>query len=164
MSFENRKAVFKVSLPSFLCLTWQTVNHLFWASLVAQMVKHLSAVQETQVQSLGWEDLLEKEMAAHCRTLAWKIPWMQKPGRLQSMGSQRVRHNWQLWWSASRSSMSDSLWPHELNNNTHTHSGLSLFIKNTSLLKLSSKHVHKSDTLLLFSHSVVSASLLPHGL
>jgi len=46
---------------------------------------------ETQVQSLGWEDPLEKEMAAHCRTLAWKIPWMEEPGRLQSMGSQGDR-------------------------------------------------------------------------
>ena len=51
------------------------------------MVKCLSAMQETQVQSLGWEDPLEKEMAAHSSTLAWKIPWVEEPGRLQSMGS-----------------------------------------------------------------------------
>ena len=57
------------------------------------MVKHLSAMQETQVQSLGWEDPLEKEMAAHSSTLAWKIPWTEKPGRLQSMGLQRVGHD-----------------------------------------------------------------------
>ena len=62
-------------------------------SLVAQMVKHLTAMQETQVRSLGWEDPLEKEMATHSSTLAWKIPWREDPGRLQSMGSQRVRHN-----------------------------------------------------------------------
>ena len=93
MSFENRKACFQ-NLPSIITMFDLTnCYHLFWASLVAQMVKHLSAVWETQVQSLGWEDLLEKEMAAHSSTLAWKIPWMQKPGRLQSMGSQRVRHN-----------------------------------------------------------------------
>ena len=49
---------------------------------------------ETQVQSLGWEDPLEKQMAAHCRTLAWKIPWMEEPGRLQSMGLWRVGHDW----------------------------------------------------------------------
>ena len=61
-----------------------------WTSLVAQMVKRLSAMQETRVQSLGWEDPLEKEMAAHSSTLAWKIPWMEEPGRLQSMGLQRV--------------------------------------------------------------------------
>ena len=63
------------------------------ASLVAQMVKHLSAMQDTWVQSLDWEDPLEKEMASHSSILAWKIPWMEEPGRLQSTGSQRVRHD-----------------------------------------------------------------------
>ena len=63
------------------------------ASLMAQTVKYLSAMLETQVQSLGWEDLLEKEMATHSNTLAWKIPWTEEPGRLQSMGLQRVRHD-----------------------------------------------------------------------
>ena len=63
------------------------------ASLVAQMVEHLSAVQETWVRSLGWEDPLEKEMAAHSIILAWKIPWMEEPGGLQSMGLQRVEHD-----------------------------------------------------------------------
>ena len=62
-------------------------------SLVAQMVKRLPAMWETQVQSLGWEDTLEKEMATHFSTLAWKIPWTEEPGRLQSMGSQRVGHD-----------------------------------------------------------------------
>ena len=65
-----------------------------WASLVAQMVKRLSAMQETRVWSLGWEDPLEKEMAAHSSILAWKIPWTAEPGRLPSMGSQRVGHDW----------------------------------------------------------------------
>ena len=65
-----------------------------WASLVAQMVKRLPTMRETWVQSLGLEDLVEKEMATHSSTLAWKIPWTEEPGRLQSMGSQRVRHNW----------------------------------------------------------------------
>ena len=55
------------------------------------MVKSLPAMQETGVQSLGWEDALEKEMATHSSTLAWKIPQTEEPGRLQSMGSQRVR-------------------------------------------------------------------------
>ena len=64
-----------------------------WASLVAQTVKHLPAVRETRVQSLGWEDPLEKEMAPHSSTLAWKIPWTEEPGGLQSVGSQRVGHN-----------------------------------------------------------------------
>ena len=53
-----------------------------------------AAVREAQVQSLGWEDPLEKEMPTHSSTLAWKIPWTEEPGRLQSMGSQRVRHDW----------------------------------------------------------------------
>ena len=64
-----------------------------WTSLVAQMVKNLPAIQETWVQSLGWEDPLEKEMATHSSILAWIIPWTEEPGRLQSMGLQRVRHN-----------------------------------------------------------------------
>ena len=60
---------------------------------MAQTVKHLPTMWETQVQSLGWEDLLEKEMAIHSSTLAWKIPWMKEHGGLQSMGLQRVRHD-----------------------------------------------------------------------
>ena len=64
-----------------------------WASLVAQRVKRLPAMQETWVRSLGQEDPLEKEMATHSSTLAWNIPWTEKPGRLQSMGSQRVGHD-----------------------------------------------------------------------
>ena len=65
-----------------------------WTSLVAQMVKRLPTMWETRVQSLGQEDILEKEMATHSSNLAWKIPWTEKPGRLQSMGSQRVVHDW----------------------------------------------------------------------
>ena len=57
------------------------------------MVKRLPAMQETQVRSLGREDPLEKEMATYSSTLTWKIPWTEEPGRLQSMGSQRVRHD-----------------------------------------------------------------------
>ena len=64
-----------------------------WASLVAQMVKPLPTMRETQVQSLDSEDPLEKEMATHSSTLAWKIPWTEEPGRLQSMGSRRVGHD-----------------------------------------------------------------------
>ena len=60
---------------------------------MAQMVKRLPAMQEIRVRSLGQEDPLEKEMATHSSTLAWKIPWMEEPGRLQSMGSKRVGHN-----------------------------------------------------------------------
>ena len=62
--------------------------------LVTQMVKNLPAVQETQVWSLSWEDPLEKGMATHSSILAWRIPWTENPGRLQSMGSQRIGHDW----------------------------------------------------------------------
>ena len=60
---------------------------------MAQMVKRLPVVRETRVQSLGWEDPLEKKMVTHSSTLAWKIPWTEEPGGLQSMGSQRVGHD-----------------------------------------------------------------------
>ena len=65
-----------------------------WASLVAQRLKHLPAMRESWVRSLGWEDPLEKEMATHSSILAWRIPWTEEPGGLQSTGSQKVRHNW----------------------------------------------------------------------
>ena len=71
-----------VELPSLKC-----------ASQVAQMVKNLPAMWETQVRCLGQEDLLEKEIATHSSTLAWKIPWTEERGRLQSLGSQSVGHN-----------------------------------------------------------------------
>ena len=61
-----------------------------WASLVAQTLKNPPAVQKTWVQSLGWEDPLEKGMAVHSSVLAWGITWTEEPGRLQSMGSQRA--------------------------------------------------------------------------
>ena len=60
---------------------------------MAQTVKHLPTTRETRVQSLGQEDLLEMEMVTHSSILAWKIPWTEKPGRLQAMGSRRVRHD-----------------------------------------------------------------------
>ena len=80
----NRSFVFKLK-----CLIENIKN----ASLVAQTLKCLSTMQGTRVQSLVWEDPLEKEMAIHSSTIAWKIPWTEEPGRLQSMGSQRVRHD-----------------------------------------------------------------------
>ena len=71
-----------------------TLKHIIeYTSLVAQMVKRLPAMQETRVQSLGWENPLEKEITTHSSILVWKIPWVEEPGRLQSMGSQRVGHN-----------------------------------------------------------------------
>ena len=69
---------------------WVCAQPVFLTSLVAQAVKRLPTMWETRVPSLGWEDPLEKEMATHSSTLAWKIPWTEEPGRLQSMGSQRA--------------------------------------------------------------------------
>ena len=63
------------------------------ASVMAQLVKNLRAMRETWIQFLGWEDPLEKGMAIHSSILAWRISWTEEPGRLQSMGLQRVRHN-----------------------------------------------------------------------
>ena len=88
-----------------ICLLHQSINLLIqqifgstiWEdplSEVAQMVKHLPAMWEAQVQPLGCEDPLEKEMATHSSTLGWKIPWTEEPGRLQSMRLQRVRRDW----------------------------------------------------------------------
>ena len=86
----------------FLALTSRNLSYIYLlnkrdakrnTSLVAQRVKRLLTTWETWVQSLGWEDPLEKEMATHSNTLAWKIPWTEEPGRLLSMGSQRVGHD-----------------------------------------------------------------------
>ena len=79
-------------LHSLLPLIYHA-SGLFLTSQVAQTVKRLPTTLETWVRSLGWEDLLEKEMATHSSILAWKIPWTEEPGRLQSMGLQRVRHD-----------------------------------------------------------------------
>ena len=86
----------------FLALTSRNLSYIYLlnkryakrnTSLVAQRVKRLLTTWETWVQSLGWEDPLEKEMATQSSILAWKIPWTEEPGRLQSMGSQRVGHD-----------------------------------------------------------------------
>ena len=79
-------------LPRLL-LSIPLSKDIWGASLVAQMVKRLSTMRETWVQSLGWEDPLEKEMAIRSSTIAWKIPWTEEPGRLQSTGLQRVGHD-----------------------------------------------------------------------
>ena len=93
------------SLASTLCLCSRPLidvsdpkgkNHYpqrAWASLVAQMVKYLPTIQETQVQSLDREDPLEEEMATHSSILAWRIPWTEEPGGLQFLGWQRLRHD-----------------------------------------------------------------------
>ena len=69
------------------------LKHMIWLPLVVQMVKNLPTVQETQVQSLGQEDPLEKGMASHSNILVWENPWTEDPGEIQFMGSQRVGHN-----------------------------------------------------------------------
>ena len=109
---ESEKAVLKLNIQKAKIMasspinSWQidgktmeTVTGFIFlgyqiTSLVAQMVKCLSTMRETWVRSLGREDPLEKEMAIHSSTIAWKIPWTEEPGRLQSMGSQRVGHDW----------------------------------------------------------------------
>ena len=80
------------SSPSSLCILHMLF--LWLSSLVTQMVKNLSAMQETPVWSLGREDPLEKKMATHSSILVWRIPWTEDPGGLQLMGSQRVGHDW----------------------------------------------------------------------
>ena len=73
--------------------SWETPCQTNRISLVVQTGKNLPAMQETHIQSLGWEDPLEKGMATHSKILAWRIPWTEDPGRLQSTESQRARHN-----------------------------------------------------------------------
>ena len=95
-SLKHSLYVWKFSVHVQLKPSLENFEHHFasvWASLVAQRVKRLPAMWETWVQSLDQEDLLEKEKAIHSSTLAWKIPWTDKPGRLQSIGLQRVRHD-----------------------------------------------------------------------
>ena len=87
-------SIYTFEKPDFQSASWFTLCQLQCSSLVAHMVKCLPVMQNTQVQSLGQEDPLEKEMAIHSSTLAWKILWTEEPGRLPSMGSQRVRHDW----------------------------------------------------------------------
>ena len=91
-NFNFREYVFVLN-NFFLVLT--LFSSVLLTSLVAQTVKCLLTMQETWVQSLGQEDPLEKEIATHSSTLAWKIPWTEEHGRLQSMGSQRVGHEWE---------------------------------------------------------------------
>ena len=120
----------KEMLSRLLIDTWVWIgiggrHYASWASLVAQLVKNLPVMQETWVQSLGQEDPLENIMAAHSSILAWRIPWTEEPGRLQSMGLQRVGHDWvtfTLCWlykigsevSESHSVVSNSLRSHGL--------------------------------------------------
>ena len=81
---------FNQEISAMVWLNLKIIVHFIRASLVAQMVKNLPAMQETQVQSLGWEDTLEKRMATHSSILAWRIPRTEEPGGLQSVGLRRV--------------------------------------------------------------------------
>ena len=83
--------IFSEYYVNFLCFVWYDTSSFTLLLLVAQTVRHLPAMWETWIRSPGWEDPLEKELATHSSTLAWKSPWMEESGRLQSMGSQRVR-------------------------------------------------------------------------
>ena len=78
----------------FLLLFWSLLMNHEWASLVAQLVKNLPAMPETWFRSLTWKDTLEKGMTTHSSVLAWRIPWKEEPGKLQSLRLQRLRHNW----------------------------------------------------------------------
>ena len=93
-SFQTAFSVLWHNSIRLFDLNWST--HIIGASLVAQRIKHLPAMQETWVQSLGWETPLEKEMATHSCIPAQRIPWMEEPGGLQYMGSQRVGYDWAL--------------------------------------------------------------------
>ena len=86
LSLCSRRSISQALLSSDLGTT-------FWASLVVQTLKNLTETQEIRVRSLGWEDPLEEGMATQSSILAWRIPWTEEPGGLQSMGSQRVRHD-----------------------------------------------------------------------
>ena len=72
----------------------QQQQHVYWSSLLAQIVKNMPVMQETWIWSLGQEDPLKKGMAAHSSILAWRVSWTEEPGRLQSVESQRIGHNW----------------------------------------------------------------------
>ena len=93
---KKKKIFKKMKEKYFLRQTKTKIEGIWgqWSSLGAQIVKNLPAMQETWVLPLGWEDPLEKRMSTRSSICAWRIPWTEEPGRLQSMGSQRVGHDW----------------------------------------------------------------------
>ena len=109
-----------------------TMSNNLRASLVAQRLKRLPAMWEMWVQSLGREDPLEKEMATHSSILAWRIPWMEEPGGLQSTGSQRVGHDWATSLTHSQGCTTiTTIWKHQFSgaqpslwSNSHIHTWL----------------------------------------
>ena len=90
---RSRAGILAGHLLSSQGFSFASGHQALGASLVAQTVKSLPAMRETRVRFLGWEDPLEKEMAIHSSTLAWKTPWTEETGRLQSTGSKRVGHD-----------------------------------------------------------------------
>ena len=130
-----------------------------WASPVAHTVKHPPIMQETQVPSLGQEDSLKKDMATHSSTLAWEILWTGEPGRLQSMGLQRVRHNWAtslVHWISHFSSV-QSLSPVCLFANPMDCSTPG-FPVHHQLLELAQTQVHQVGDAIQPSHPLLSSS------
>ena len=89
LGFKDKECLLFITDPNL----GRTLTEI-WVSLVAQMIKNLPVMQETWVRSLGQEVPLEKEMVTHSSILAWRIPWTEELGKLQSMGLQRVRHDW----------------------------------------------------------------------
>ena len=139
--------------PSKQCL----FVHLYfpiWASLVAQTIKNLPAMKETWVHFLGGEDLPEKGMATHSSILAWKIPWTKETGRLQSMGLQRVRHEWEI--NNSSSGPDYITWNASSDyENIHMHSGVkSLLLATFQVCRykeaVSSKHLYFNYDCIIF--------------
>ena len=112
--------IYKSLSPAFSYFGYIPIYECDWASLVAQMVKNLPAMQETQVQSLGQEDPLEKGMATHSSILAWRIPWTEEPGGLQSTGLQRVRHDWATNTTTTAWSPAHTIIPFKFLRNQHT--------------------------------------------
>ena len=168
MTFLYENSLQIVNLICFNTSSWNK-----WTSLVAQMVKCLPTMQETQVQSLGQEDFLEKEMATHSSTLAWKILWKEKPGRLQSMGSQRVGHDWATLLSTFMKQVSGSWRNHFISFLAANLNSLEHIVRNHSLWwevhggssqdsqQFSQKHHLSSGSCSVTS--VVFDSLRPHG-
>ena len=113
------------------------------ASLVAQTVKNLPAVRMTWIRSLGWEDPLEKGMATHSSILAWRIPWTEEPGRLQSMGLQRVRHDWATFIPVNTTSPEGER-TQKMNNILRLSASISSF------LVISKKHVWLTQSIEIF--------------
>ena len=113
---------------------------------LAQRLKRQPGMQDTQVWSLGWEDPLEKEMAIHSSTLAWRIPWMEEPGRLQSMGSQRVRHNWATslhFTSLQRKIRNKRLWSRTFRNRAYLTQWVLMDNAAHTCVKMFMQHFHK---------------------